>query len=55
MVHTDVPAKEEGEIMTIILLGIWKMAYLWLPVTVLMIGAGIYEHKHYKAEDDRFI
>lgn len=28
----------------IILAGIWKMAYLWLPVALLMVGAGIYEH-----------
>ena len=30
----------------VILAGIWKMAYLWLPVTILMIGAGIYESRH---------
>lgn len=28
-----------------ILLGVWKLAWAWIPFTVLMIGAGIYEWK----------
>lgn len=28
----------------VMLLGLWKMAYLWGPVAILMGGCGIYEH-----------
>lgn len=31
--------------MEIILLGLWKMAWAWIPTALIMIGAGIYEWK----------
>lgn len=31
--------------MEIILLGLWKMAWAWIPALLIMIGAGIYEWK----------
>ena len=29
----------------LILLGLWKSIWLWLPPLVLLIGAGVYEWK----------
>ena len=28
--------------------GLWKMAWAWIPVLVIMIGAGIYESRVYR-------
>lgn len=29
----------------IILLGLWKMAWAWIPMTLMLIGAWVYEWK----------
>lgn len=29
----------------LIIAGLWKMAWIWIPLTLILIGAGIYEWK----------
>jgi len=29
-----------------LLLGIWKLAWAWIPFLLVMIGGAIYEHRH---------
>ena len=38
-----------------IMIGLWKMAWAWIPCGIALIVAGIFEKKHYKEDDDVYM